>query len=436
MPARLLGPPPFDPRETTKSRKITMSSQKLRPIATAIMLGGLSTTALSALAIAADVDQQSMVAPGKPASHGDEKAISSAGAKVLRHIAKARDYVHQRNGKSAAEELQQASALLANVKGVMPTSVIKGQISADKKQLEQDGTTDLVPIATSLDELGGSLPVAEAKEHLDEARRDLAQGHPEHAMAELDAIDRSLVYTEVDLPLGATQHLINLAQAKLAKGNLDAADQALKAAEDEVVYLSVAIDEPLVSARSSLWRASQDHAAGAVAAAKTDLDRAIHDLELAAQGADEKTRKAIENLRQQVVSLRDSISAEPRSSTRLEEFWRRADALAQRSVEYFTTGWERLLSDSADRTDLIEAKLHLAYAKIDQFTAQRPDEAQQQLRQAERYLNEAASRSHGDEQATINQIRDEVARLGSVDAQRKADYEQVEMELRDLIRSA
>jgi hypothetical protein len=107
--------------------------------------------------------------------------------------------------------------------------------------------------------------------------------------------------------------------------------------------------------------------------------------------------------------------------------------LAQRSVEYFTTGWERLLSDSRIKTDLIEAKLHLQYADIDRFTAQRPDQAEQELRQAQRYLHQAASRSFGDEQATINQIRDEVAHLGSVDAQREADYEHVEARLRDLI---
>lgn len=262
----------------------------------------------------------------------------------------------------------------------------------------------------------------------------MEQGDPESAIAEFDAIDSSLVYTEVDLPLRATQHLIDVAQAKLAEGKQADADQALKAAEDEVVYLSVAVDEPLVSARSSLWRAAQ-HRGAETAAAKAELDRALHDLELAAQGADQKTRKVIESLRQQVISLRNSLPGGTDLSSRLEEFWRRADALAQRSVEYFTTGWERLLIDHGDKTDLIEAKLHLAYAEIDQFTAQRPDEAEQELRQAQRYLDRAESRSHGNEQATINRIRDEVAQLGFVDAQRKADYERIETELRNLIRS-
>jgi hypothetical protein len=242
--------------------------------------------------------------------------------------------------------------------------VIKGQIAAGKRQLEQEGTTDLVPIATSLDELGGSLPVTDAKAYLERARQDLEQGDPESAIAEFDAIDSSLVYTEVDLPLRATQHLIDVAQAKLAEGKQADADQALKAAEDEVVYLSVAVDEPLVSARSSLWRAAQ-HRGAETAAAKAELDRALHDLELAAQGADQKTRKAIESLRQQVISFRNSLPGGTDLSSRLEEFWRRADALAQRSVEYFTTGWERLLIDHGDKTDLIEAKLHLAYAEID-----------------------------------------------------------------------
>lgn len=92
---------------------------------------------------------------------GEDEVISSAGAKVLRRIAKARDYIHQSRGDAAINELQQASALLASINRALPTSVIKGQIAAGKRQLEQEGTTDLVPIATSLDELGGSLPVTD-----------------------------------------------------------------------------------------------------------------------------------------------------------------------------------------------------------------------------------------------------------------------------------
>jgi hypothetical protein len=410
-----------------------MSSPRLKPVATAILLGGLTTTTVSALALAATVPQQSMAAPDEAACQREDEAISSAGAKVLRRIAKARDYTDRGQGRAATEQLQEATALLASINRTLPTSLIKAQAAVGKRQIQQEETTDLVPIATSLDELSGSLPVAEAKEHLDRAKQDLEQGDPEGAIAELEAIDAALVYTEVDLPLGATAHLITLAQAKLAEGNLDAADQALKAAEDEVVFLSLAVDEPLVSARSSLWRAAQHHAGGTIAALRADLDRATHDLELAAEGADQKTRKAIGSLRRQVISLRNSLAGGTDLASRLEEFWRRADALAQRSVEYFTTGWERLLSDRGDKRDLIEAKLHLAYAEIDRFIAQRPDQAEQELRQTERYLEQAAPEFSGENQSTILQIQDEVARLGTVDAQQQAAYEHVQKQLRNLI---
>jgi YfdX protein len=158
-----------------------------------------------------------MATPDQSAFQGQDEVISSAGAKVLRRIAKARDYIHQSRGDAAINELQQASALLASINRALPTSVNKGQIAAGKRQLEQEGTTDLVPIATSLDELGGSLPVTDARAYLERARQDLEQGDPESAIAEFDAIDSSLVYTEVDLPLRATQHLIDVAQAKLAE---------------------------------------------------------------------------------------------------------------------------------------------------------------------------------------------------------------------------
>jgi hypothetical protein len=342
-----------------------MSSQRLKPIATAILLGGLTTTTVSALALAANIHQQSTAAPDKAASQREDEAISSDSAKVLRRIARARDYIDRGQGRAATGQLQEATVLLASINRALPTSVIKGQAAAGKRQIQQEGTTDLVPIATSLDELGHSLPVAEAKEHLDRAGQDLEQGDAEGAIAELEAMDAALVYTEVELPLGATAHLIALARATLAEGDLHAADQALKAAEDEVVFLSLAVDEPLVSARSSLWRAAQHQAGGTIAALRGNLDRAIHDLELAAQGAEQKTRKAIESLRQQVITVRNSLGTGTDLSSRLDEFWRRADALAQRSVESCTTGWERLLSGSDYKRDLIEAKLHLAYAEID-----------------------------------------------------------------------
>ena len=63
---------------------------------------------------------------------------------MLRHIAQARNYMHQRNDKAATEQLQEATALLATLNRALPTSVTKGQIAASKKQLEQDRTTDPV----------------------------------------------------------------------------------------------------------------------------------------------------------------------------------------------------------------------------------------------------------------------------------------------------
>jgi YfdX protein len=179
-----------------------MSSQRLRAVAAAILLGGLSTSTVSALALAADVRQVSTARPDRSVFQGEEKAISSAGAKVLRHIAHARNYIHRRDGKAATGQLQEATTLLASINRALPSAVINGQIAAGKRQLEQEGTTDLVPIATSLDELGGAMPVAKAEEHLALAKQDLEEGDLEGAMAELDMIDRNLVYTEVDLPLG------------------------------------------------------------------------------------------------------------------------------------------------------------------------------------------------------------------------------------------
>ncbi len=116
------------------------------------------------------------------------------------------------------------------------------------------------------------------------------------ATEHLQAVDEALLYAEADLPLHGTRQRIDQARAALAKGDAKAADQALKAAEDNVVFISIAIDSPLAQAKTSLWHAWQNHLRGAEARAKADLDEAGSAIERAAQSTDKVTREAAADL--------------------------------------------------------------------------------------------------------------------------------------------
>ena len=67
-------------------------------------------------------------------------------------------------------------------------------------------------------------------------------------------------------------------------------------------------------------------------------------------------------------------------------------ALSERTAEYVSTGWERLRAKSPGKEDLIEAKLFLAYGRIDSLVAKDEAAAKVDLAEAEGYLKAAADK--------------------------------------------
>ena len=63
------------------------------------------------------------------------------------------------------------------------------------------------------------MPVKEAKAQLDQAKKHLKAGDKAAAREALDETDAALQYTEIDLPLSTTRHLIAQAKAALANKN-------------------------------------------------------------------------------------------------------------------------------------------------------------------------------------------------------------------------
>ena len=372
-----------------------------RNVAAAALVTGLSTVLAAAPVIAASkeamVHEQVTATPLSRVSPTEESILSAAAAKVLRHIAEARSAIRHKEIESAKNELQQADTLLTIIETALPTTEVKDRIWVAKKHLEykdsEEVVPDLIPIYSSLDELVDFIPTKEAQEHLDKAKAHLERGEKEKAKQELEAADEALIYTEIDLPLAGTRHLVSQARADLAKGDTQGAEKALQGAENNVVFLSVGVEEPMVSAQSLIGAASQHYASGDKKLARSEIQQAITFLEAAKKSPDKVTRAEAGDLLNEAKALEAKMEGSSDLSSDFRHLWHRSRALADRSVEYLSTGWAKLRSHSALKSDLIEAKFYLSLARIDQFVGDDVGAAKHHLKEAEEYLEKAAEQA-------------------------------------------
>ncbi|MGD2081522.1 MAG: YfdX family protein [Chromatiales bacterium] len=388
----------------------------LKPVAAAVLLAAVAASG-SVLADGS-IQEDLTVTPGRQISPQDEAAISSAAVKVLRHVAGARGELQgdEPDAEKAKVELGQAEKLLDIIQAGLPTTRIKDHIWVAKKDLEYEDSRevlpDLVPIYASLDELVDYMPKARA--HLDQAREAVKAGDKSKAGEQLKALDDALVYAEADLPLSSTRNLVAEAEEDLANDDAKAADAALATAQDDVVFVTVSFQSPLTNAKAALWRAWQDYRLGEKEYAKADLDEAVGYLERVAQSDDEVMRQAAENLVAEVRDLHGSIEAgDERFGAAIEGAWHRVRALSERAAESISTGWQRLRAEGAGKEDLIEAKLQLAYARIDHLYSADDAAAKVDLAEARGYLDSALREARPEVKDEVEQVSALVAGLDS-----------------------
>jgi hypothetical protein len=387
----------------------------LKPVAVALMAGLIASGPAYA---DRTIREELSVSPGRQITPQAEATISSTAVKVLRHIADARGALQGENPdtEKAASQLSQAEKLLDIIQASLPTTKIKDRIWVAKKHLEYEDTKevlpDLIPIYASLDELVDYVPEAQVKAHLDKAKQALKEDDKSKATEQLQALNDALLYVEADLPLRGTRHLVDQAKAALAKGDVKAASQGLSDAEDDVVFISMSFQSPLTQAKAALYRARQDSELGEKDFVKDNLNAAVKYLELAANSPDKITRDSASDLVSEVRDLHHRLETDHEGfSARVESAWQRVKAMSERTAEYVSTGWQRFRSEEAGKKDLIEAKLQLAFARIDRFSAKDDAAAKIELAEARAYLDAATKEIGKEKQADVQALAAKVANL-------------------------
>ncbi|WP_353643295.1 hypothetical protein [Mesorhizobium sp. WSM2239] len=239
--------------------------------------------------------------------------------------------------------------------------------------------------------------------------------------------DRSL--TETKIPLGATRRLITEAREELQRRDILAVDAALKAAEDNVAYLTAAYQRPLVEAHQSLLQATQDYTAGVYDAATAKLDHAILYLERVAKDGNNETRSAAQALSKDAQSLKADIEKNSGDvSSRLDELWRKAEAISKRSAAYVEAELLRAGAKSKLQSDMIEAKLHLSYAEIARFTLHDREQTAEELGLALNNMDQAVDDVAKAQSAPVLALRNRVEDLATEPASDQQQSSFVELE--------
>jgi hypothetical protein len=345
-------------------------------------------------AFADTIKEEVSVIPGETITAADESAISSAATKVLRHIAQARGDLKDNKLDQAKGELNKAATLIDIIKAGVPTWKVKDHIWVAKKHLSYEDTTtvlqDFVPIYASLDDIEALVPVEKTKAHIKQAEKKLKEGSKKKGREELELADEALVYTEIDVPVQFTEEHVNAALDYLGKNDSKKADEALAAAEDGVQFMSILVNEPLAGAKKSLYQATKDFEAGEYSAAKRSLKEAESYLKKAAKSTDTKTREEAKKLEKQAADLANKVEKGGEATrSYITALWHKVQALSERSVEQMATGWQKLRVKSKAKDELINAKLHIAYARIDQMTLSDAAKATAEIGKAKSYLKQA-----------------------------------------------
>lgn len=353
------------------------------------------------------------VAPGRAISPADEEVISSSASRVLHHIARARGALRKKEGDQARQELRQAETLLDIIQDSVPTTLVKNRVWTADAKLKYENTEEIpatiVPIYASLDERADfdAVKLRGARQPQNAATK--SQAKPA-AAEEAEAKDAALYYEELDLPLNAIRHFVAAAQTELARNHPGEADQALRAALDSVDFVSIYLPAPLLAAQLNLERAEAHYGAGEKEQAKADVSRAVAQLTEAKQLADPDSQADVQKMLADAQSLQARIDkGEPGLATELKALWHRAEAHADRAMEYAEVGWAKLRQHDALRGALIEAKRYVAYADIDANVAGDGKLALRDLQEARGWLDKAATASTGkdgqDEAVYVKDIR-------------------------------
>jgi hypothetical protein len=343
----------------------------------------------------------------------EEFIMAFNSAKALPYLASARKDIGRKNISGAQSEVGQALTLIDEMKSRFPVIRLEELIAAARIRLGYEeprrALAYLELITPALANIQEPAASREATEALERAKNFLKNNDKEAAGHELAALEVILNFKTAARPVELAEKNLLAAEAELDQSQPENADRFIEAAENNLRFMAVKVGTPMSQAKQSLWQATLDYTAGRWSVAKADLERAGALLEQAVQSASNESRSEIQNLDRDVHALiKRAARDEQGLGDSIDSLWRRSESLTDRALDYQVAAWERLQSTGTGSEDLIEAKLHVTYAEIGEFTSGDKQSAETELEKATSYLREAIPQMGRKAEPELKEIENEM----------------------------
>ncbi len=234
-------------KRTKKSTNILSNAHIMLAVSLALVITGASTAVQATDRITADVK---LVPSGQALSDAEQRAVSFAAGRVLKHVDQARQALAKQDKPMALAQIEKGLSLVTIIEQTIPPVHVTATINAGTLHYQDEDQVKrlVVPIYQELDSVSIVEPVVAAKKAA--ASKDNTPTHKTTAREKVEELEEN--YTSVTLNVEeAKAHLVNAKEA-LTKGRFDAAAKDLSTIQAGVTLVYAVESRPLAQVREDL----------------------------------------------------------------------------------------------------------------------------------------------------------------------------------------
>jgi len=243
----------------------------------------------------------------------EQRYVSHAGARILKHVDRARAALENEKHAEARKQIQKARKLVTIIENALPTHKVTARLQSGDIVYTDEETVK--PMVVTIYEEIEKVNILDAVE---EAKREAAR---QDAAASVVNVD--LVHTRAELDVGLADLSLSKAATALAEDRYEAADTALRAVQSGVTLEFAEVDVPLEEARENLFLARDLVERGKTDEAKFAMKVASDALQRYQAAAGDQRVEEVQEMREAIDKLAERLDETPAEdvTAQLLEWW-------------------------------------------------------------------------------------------------------------------
>lgn len=256
----------------------------------------------------------------------EERAVSVAAGRLLRHAYDAKVALQAKKTKEAEEQIILLEKLVRIIENAVPSVTVKAKISSGGLTYQNENSIKpaIIPIHYELDMVSLAAPLHNAQ--TEESAKENSEASP------IGVIDHEIRDIRVTLDLELAKAGLQTTKEKLAAGDIEAAQSGLAVIlHHSLQFITITADVPLHRAQENLMLAKEAIEQGNRDDARVLLAEVAASLNTYEQGAEKNHKKSVEKLHTEIMTLSDSLAnggaPDKGFSKTIESWWDRISEL-------------------------------------------------------------------------------------------------------------